>query len=72
MSKLIFLLLLGLIAFLLFKGLRGGSRTPRRPRPRIENMVACAVCGVRVPESESLSRGDLHYCCEEHLKQSGR
>ncbi len=72
MSRLILLLLLGLIVFLLFKALRGGSRVRRRPQKKIENMVACAVCGVRIPESESLSRGDSHYCCEEHLKQSGR
>jgi uncharacterized protein len=33
-----------------------------------EAMHCCAHCGVYVPASESVSQGDQHYCCEQHLR----
>jgi len=65
MSK---LLLLGLFAVLVYLVLRGRRR--RRPEPpqtpAAQKMVACAYCGVNLPETESVKSGGKHYCCEPH------
>ncbi len=64
MSKLLWLVLLGVVAYLI---LRPRGRRQRGPSvPDVERMVACAQCGVNLPETESLRSGELHYCCEQH------
>jgi uncharacterized protein len=35
----------------------------------VEQMVACARCGVYVPASEAVFRTGKVYCCEEHSIQ---
>lgn len=46
--------------------------TPRADAPRSETtperMVACARCGVLMPESDSLAEGGRYYCCEAHRR----
>ena len=37
-------------------------------KPAIPRMVACAHCGIHVPESQAVRDGDKVYCCEEHRK----
>lgn len=74
MSRLILLLILGVIAYFLFKSLKrrnrprdeggSGSRSPER-------MVVCATCGVHLPESEAIESSGRHYCCEEHRRTDG-
>ncbi|MDR2240250.1 MAG: hypothetical protein LBE33_07405 [Zoogloeaceae bacterium] len=70
MSKLILLLFLGLLAYLALKGFRraaprsGKERQPRSP----ERMVACAHCGVHLPESEAIEGEDGQFCSEEHRR----
>lgn len=72
MTKLILLLLLGLLAYLAFKGFRRStSADPRRdkPLPTAEHMVSCARCGVHFPESEAVVGDDARrYCCEAHRR----
>ena len=70
MSKLILLLFLGLLAYLVFKGLsRNAARRRDAPPPRSpERMVACAHCGVHLPESEALESAGRRYCCEAHRR----
>ncbi len=65
MSK---LLLFGLLAVLVYLVLRGRSRRrPVPPRtPAAQKMVACAYCGVNLPEIESVKSGGKHYCSEQH------
>jgi uncharacterized protein len=70
-SKLILLLLFGVCAFLLFKSLKrrdrsrdAGASGPRTP----ERMVACAACGVYLPEGEAIESSGRHFCCEEHRR----
>jgi uncharacterized protein len=44
----------------------------KKPPPNkvaVAKMVACAHCGLHIPESEAVQDGDRHYCCEEHLKK---
>ncbi len=42
---------------------------PRQPPPRPANMVACAQCGMHLPENEAVSGGQGVYCCHEHRRQ---
>lgn len=74
MSKLILLLFLGLLAYLFFKGFQRNAtrRDGREGGPRApERMVACARCGVHLPESEALEDAGRRYCCEEHRRLGG-
>jgi uncharacterized protein len=65
-------LLLAVAIWALFILLRHLLKRPekRRPeeRPIPENMVACARCGIHLPESEALKKGDLYFCCREHMR----
>jgi uncharacterized protein len=44
---------------------------PDRPTqdPAGEAMVQCRVCGVFLPQQESLKEGPFHYCSEAHRQQ---
>ncbi|NML25434.1 PP0621 family protein [Zoogloea dura] len=46
--------------------------TPERAGPAIEQMVACAHCGLHVPESEGLKSGGQFYCSDEHRRLGPR
>lgn len=43
-------------------------QAPGESPPEAERMVACAHCGVHVPESECLRAGDAVYCSAEHRR----
>lgn len=43
---------------------KGADVYPQRPAP--EKMVACAHCGVHMPESEGVVAGARVYCSEAH------
>lgn len=66
------LIFIALIVWLLVKVVRGylnrnpGKMTSRNPSARIGTMVRCAQCGLHVPESEALKRGDHYYCSAQH------
>ncbi|MDR2219270.1 MAG: hypothetical protein LBE24_01670 [Methylobacillus sp.] len=70
MGRLLLILLAGVVIFLLFKQARRGTRPPPRTPPREESMVACKVCGVHLPRSESVLRKGEYYCCKEHSEQA--
>lgn len=68
MSKLLLFGLLGLVIYLIFRGMgltKGQGRSPQGRRAA-EKMVLCAHCGVHLPESECLRSGEHCYCCEAH------
>lgn len=62
------LLMFGLLAVIVYLILRAAGRRQRKPpaAPPAQAMVACAHCGVNLPESESLRSGEQHFCCEQH------
>ena len=71
MSKLILLLFLGLLAYLVFKGFQRNASRPRAGDDAArapERMVACARCGVHLPESESFEGAGGRFCSEEHRR----
>lgn len=52
---------------------RALERRKRRPRaspkkPGPERMLACAHCGVHIPESEGVRDDSGFYCCPEHRR----
>jgi uncharacterized protein len=67
LSKLIFLILVVAAAWWLLKryvrSLRETGAPPVRPS---EDMVRCRRCGVHLPRSESIVRGENAFCCEDH------
>ena len=66
MSKLLLFALLGLLAYLMLRGMgRPKGRGVPGQRPA-EDMVACARCGLNLPATESLRSGKHGYCCEAH------
>ena len=71
-------ILLFILAMLAIVWIRRALRKPP-PGPRREadapaaetlpeRMVACAHCGLHVPESEGLRSGEAFYCSAEHLR----
>jgi hypothetical protein len=66
-SKFIFFLLLGVAVYWWLRGKRldSGSHEKRRADGP-EVMVRCTYCGLHVPQSESVTVDDRHYCGDEH------
>ena len=59
MGKIVFLLIIAVLVWVLFKGLGKkvsgpGSRAPQDRANLAEKMVKCHRCGVLMPESESM------------------
>ena len=54
----------------LFGALRGraSGEQPGKRTGDPERMVACAHCGVHVPESECVRDADAAYCCADHRR----
>ena len=50
----------------------GGRREREASTPEIEQMVACAHCGVHVPESEGLHVGGYFFCSDAHRRLGPR
>jgi uncharacterized protein len=72
LSKLLFFILLAVVAVAWFKSQQrvGHRQEPGRGGSRnVEDMVRCQVCGINLPRSEAiLSRGRI-YCSDEHRRQ---
>lgn len=74
MAKLLITLVIVVLALLWWfgKGRGGGAAGPRggaNPPPRPRAMVACAHCGLHLPQSDALEgESGRHYCCAEHRR----
>ena len=64
MGRILFLLIIAFLIYLLFKGfLRAQTRRGEEDRKeKVEDMVACARCGVNVPRSEAREEGGRWIC----------
>ncbi|GBG13561.1 uncharacterized protein NMK_1112 [Novimethylophilus kurashikiensis] len=64
-------LLLLLAIWILIAILKRQSRPtgPSSPPVKHGNMVQCEVCSVHLPDTEAISAGGRHYCCEAHFLQ---
>ncbi|MCL2635187.1 MAG: hypothetical protein FWD50_00965 [Betaproteobacteria bacterium] len=64
-----FLLLLALFGLIWWAWQKRSTPPPAaRPEPPAERMVACAHCGLLLPESDSIGDGERHYCSEAHRR----
>lgn len=73
MSKLFTFLILGLVCYLLYKKVNSGNASPRSRQARQrsndpERIIACAHCGVHLPESEGVHAGGRFFCSDEHRR----
>lgn len=57
-----------LILRIAFKPASGRLKNEPRAKLKAGNMVACKYCGLHIPETEAIKRGDHYYCCEEHAE----
>ncbi len=67
--KIIFLIAVILLILWILKTLNRGRVEDRKPR--IRNMLACAHCGLHIPEDEAIRRHGKAYCCREHAERDG-
>lgn len=74
MGKLLQLIILGVVAWGVFRLLQGKSALPRRDQgtdtpgtpPTSGVMRRCALCQVHIPEGESTQSRGQYFCCEAH------
>jgi len=41
----------------------------KKSTSQVENVVECAVCGVHIPENESIHHAGKQFCSTTHLEQ---
>lgn len=69
MGKLLFLVAIGLIAYVVLKFFaRHRHSTPAQHPGAGEKMIACAHCRINVPLSEALQSGGQSFCSDEHRR----
>jgi uncharacterized protein len=65
----IILIGLWLVLTIIKRALAARRKSPP-DKPAVAKMVACAHCGVHIPESEAVRDGDRYYCSEEHRRKT--
>jgi uncharacterized protein len=70
MGKLLVLVFVGIVFFLVWKGVARRARTGRGhgPGAEAERMVGCRQCGVHLPISEAIEADGNFFCSEEHRR----
>lgn len=71
LSKLLLLILVVLAAWWLVKGFRRKGAAKDAPEAAPEQIVACAHCGLNIPQGEAIPEGDKYFCCDEHRRLAG-
>ena len=71
MGRLLFLLVIFIVIYWLFKVYR--RQVPKDEYPKNisgqpEDMVRCVHCGVHLPKHESILAGSEYYCSEAHRR----
>jgi uncharacterized protein len=70
MGKLLVLVLVGVVFYLVWRGVARRARTDRRrgSGAEAERMVGCRQCGVHLPISEAVEADGNYFCSEEHRR----
>ncbi|QEA13438.1 PP0621 family protein [Comamonas flocculans] len=72
MSKYLLILLIVVLLYALTRSGRKppsqGATAPRRLR-KPQAMVACARCGLHLPQADALAQDGQFYCCSAHRDQ---
>ena len=66
MGKILFFALLALIVYAVLRSRLRGTASKGSDQAPVEDMVACARCGVNVPRSEAVEYRGLLFCSDEH------
>ena len=71
--KYLVLLIVLVVAIGLWRSRRASDAPARQPTSppqgsSPQDVLACAHCGVHIPEAEALMLGDQAYCCAEHQR----
>lgn len=67
------LLILAVAIWLLYRMYKNyrARRQQQRPQARVGNMVACAYCGLHLPENEAIRiSSNESYCSQEHQNKA--
>jgi uncharacterized protein len=71
MARLLFWILLAGVAYAVARNWsRSAAGRVRAADKPAEAIVACAACGLNLPQSEALAREDRWYCSREHLERA--
>ena len=71
MVRILFWIVLAVVVYAVTRSWsRAGARRPRAGDRPSERIVACAACGLNLPQSEALARGADWFCSREHLEQT--
>jgi uncharacterized protein len=70
MGKFLLLILVGIVVYLLWRGLSRSARPGGDPRQASdsERMVGCSQCGVHLPISEAVEVDGNYFCSDEHRR----
>jgi uncharacterized protein len=70
MGKLLVLVLVGVVFYLVWRGVARRARTDRGRCSGVEaeRMVGCRQCGVHLPISEAVEADGNYFCSEEHRR----
>jgi len=72
-NKLLVFVLVMIAVYWVRRSLSKPGDRPSAAQPRSktepEKMLACAECGIHVPESEGVRDDQGFYCCAEHRRQ---
>lgn len=68
MGKLLILVLVVLVVYFLWRGLRRDGEPRRKPPADGERMVDCSQCGVHLPVSEAVEAKGRFFCSDEHRR----
>ena len=72
MGQLLRIIIILIGVWLVLRVIKRALAVRSAPPPKqvsVAKMVACAYCGVHVPETEAIRDGDKMYCCEEHRRK---
>ena len=70
--KYLVLLVVLAVAIGIWRSRRAPDAVAKKPSPPSnalpQSMLACAHCGIHLPQSEALMVGNQAYCCAEHRR----
>lgn len=71
MKLLLLIAVLAVVVWFFARQRSGSTENMEKSSPpkAVENMVVCAHCHLRVPESDAILAAGRHYCCEEHRQR---
>ncbi|MBX9832079.1 MAG: hypothetical protein K2X78_03440 [Burkholderiaceae bacterium] len=70
--KYLVLLVVLVVAIGIWRNRRAPDSVDKKPSPSPlalpQDMLACAHCGIHIPQAEALMLGSEAYCCAEHQR----